>query len=106
MHALLALLQAAAMSTSPAPAAPPERIDLLSLGPKPCPTDGDQQDIIVCARRHADRLGSLPDKPGPPDLPPMTVRLPGGGTANLHAADTDLPGAHGSAAVVTVKMPF
>ena len=50
MHALLALLQAAAISTSPAPAAPPEQIDLLSLSPKPCPRDGDQQDIIVCAR--------------------------------------------------------
>ena len=106
MLALLALFQAVAMSTNPIPTPPPARIDLLSPGPKPCPTDGDQQDIVVCARRHADRLEPLPDRPGPPDLPPMTVRLPGGGTANLHAADTDLPGGHGSAAVVTVKVPF
>ena len=103
MQALLLFLQAAATSTNPAPA---RGIDLLSLSPKPCPTDGDPEDIVVCARRHTDRLQPLPDKPGPPDLPPMTVRLPGGGTANLHAAGTDLPGAHGSAAVVTIKVPF
>ena len=36
----------------------------------------------------------------------MTWRLPGGGTGNLHMADTSLPGAHDSAAVVTLKMPF
>lgn len=105
MRALLVLLQAAATTINPLPP-PPETIDLLSLGPKPCPTDIDPTDIVVCARRHTDRLGSLPDKPGPPDLPPATVRLPGGGTANLHAADTSLPGGHGSAAVVTVKVPF
>ncbi len=105
MRALLVLLQAAATSTN-SPTPPPERIDLLSLGPKPCPTDGAPEDIVVCARRQTNRLQPLPDKPGPPDLPPMTVRLPGGGTANFHAADTSLPGGHGSAAVVTLKVPF
>ena len=106
MRALLAFLQATATSTNPVPTTPPKQIDLLALGPKPCATDDDVGDIVVCARRHANRLDPLPDKPGPPDLPPMTMRLPGGGTINLHAAETDLPGGHGSAAVVTLKMPF
>jgi hypothetical protein len=36
----------------------------------------------------------------------MTFRLPGGGTGNVHAVRTELPGAIGQGVAVTLKIPF
>ncbi|MEG8026830.1 hypothetical protein [Sphingomonas aerolata] len=36
----------------------------------------------------------------------MTFRLPGGGTGKVHAVQSTLPGATGSGAVVTLRIPF
>lgn len=91
------LLQAAS-------AAPPRTIDLLA---KPERCVSTESEVVVCAHPADQRLEPLvePLKSGPPDGP-LSFRLPGGGTGNLHAIQSTLPGGSGAAAMVTLKIPF
>ncbi|MDY0965903.1 MULTISPECIES: hypothetical protein [Sphingomonas] len=63
-------------------------------------------EIVVCARPTDQRLARLPTPPVSSPDAPMTFRLPGGGTGNVHAVQSTLPGATGSGAVVTLRIPF
>ncbi len=73
----------------------------------PCPVQTDPDgDIVVCARPTDQRLATLPEPVQPPRGDPLSFRLPGGGTGNVHAIRTELPGAIGQGAAVTLKMPF
>jgi hypothetical protein len=73
--------------------------------PWPVQTDPDGE-IVVCARSSDQRLATLvePVQPSPGD--PLSFRLPGGGKGNVHAIRTQLPGASGQGAAVTLKLPF
>lgn len=98
MLVALLLLQAAA-------ATPPERIDLLQPA-QACPTEGGE-DIVVCAHHQdAPRLTRVEERPPRPLSGALTFRLPGGGTGNVHAIQTYLPGASGSGAAVTLRIPL
>ncbi len=37
---------------------------------------------------------------------PLSFRLPGGGTRNVHAIASELPGARGQGMAVTLRIPF
>lgn len=95
---VLLLLQAAV-------ATQPERIDLLRRPPACPPESGD--DVVVCARRQdAPRITRVEERPARPLSDALTFRLPGGGTGNVHAIQTYLPGASGSGAAVTLRIPL
>lgn len=73
----------------------------------PCPVQTDPDgEIIVCARSIDQRLATLSAPVQPPRGDPLSFRLPGGGKGNVHAIRTQLPGASGQGAAVTLKMPF
>jgi hypothetical protein len=73
----------------------------------PCPVQPDPDgEIVVCARPTDQRLATLPEPIAPAPQDPMTFRLPGGGTGNVHAIRTELPGAIGQGVAVTLKIPF
>ena len=96
---LLMLLQAVA--------GPPAPVDRRALVHRPCPTEQTEGEVVVCARREAgQRLGELSGPPEPPPLDPLSFRLPGGGKGNVHAIQTELPGAIGQGAAVTLTIPF
>ena len=52
------------------------------------PDPDPEGDVVVCGRAGDSRyrLRRQAAMPGDPPLPPMTMRLPGGGTINLSAA--------------------
>ena len=91
-------------------AGPPVPIELRQVAPRsssPCPTTGDDGEIIVCGRRPENqRLAKLPeaDKPAPSD--PLSFRLPGGGKGNVHAIQSTVGGFTGQGAAVTLTFPF
>ncbi|GGE89829.1 hypothetical protein GCM10011404_23380 [Sphingomonas prati] len=63
-------------------------------------------DITVCARRGpSQRLSSLPDQT-PEPANPTTLRLPGGGSGSVNAAQSNISGFTGQAAKVTLRIPF
>ncbi|MDQ0837893.1 hypothetical protein [Sphingomonas faeni] len=98
----LFLLQAAA-----GPPLPPELRKRAPRSTMPCPVQSDPDgEIVVCARPTDQRLATLPQPIAPPPGDPMTFRLPGGGTGNVHAIRTELPGAIGRGVAVTLKIPF
>jgi hypothetical protein len=73
----------------------------------PCPVQTDPDgEIVVCARSSDQRLATLAEPVQPPRGDPLSFRLPGGGKGNVHAIRTELPGAIGQGAAVTLKMPF
>ena len=86
---------------------PPDGSDRLSVRPPACPA-GPSADgtIVVCGRRTDQRLHPLPPPPGTEHRDPATFRLPGGGTAHVHAFQSELPGAVGQGAAVTLTVPF
>lgn len=99
MLAGLLLLQAVA--------GPPAAIDLRAAIHRPCPPQEADGEVVVCARRNEDqRLAKLPERAGPEPLDPLSFRLPGGGKGNVHAIQTELPGAIGQGAAVTLTIPF
>jgi len=58
----------------------------------PCPVQTDPDgDIVVCARRTDQRLATLAEPVHPPRGDPLSFRLPGGGTGNVHAIRTEFP---------------
>lgn len=72
----------------------------------PCPDRSDTGEIVVCARPVDQRLEPLPKTPRQTPEEAMTFRLPGGGTGNVHAIQTGLPGAVGRGMAVTLKVPL
>ncbi|QCB43567.1 hypothetical protein E5673_16140 [Sphingomonas sp. PAMC26645] len=73
----------------------------------PCPVQTDPDgEIVVCARSTDQRLATLPAPVQPPRGDPLSFRLPDGGTGNVHAIRTQLPGASGQGAAVTLKIPL
>jgi len=73
----------------------------------PCPVQTDPDgEIVVCARSTDQRLATIPEPVQPPQGDPLSFRLPGGGKGNVHAIRTQLPGASGQGAAVTLKLPF
>lgn len=72
----------------------------------PCPVTRPGEEIVVCARPTDQRLAPLPQPTQPPRGDPLSFRLPGGGSGNIHAIRTELPGAIGQGAAVTLKIPF
>ncbi len=98
----LLLLQAVA-----GPPLPPELRKRAPRATMPCPVQSDASgEIVVCARPTDQRLAKLPEPVQPPPFDPLSFRLPGGGTGNVHAIRTQLPGASGQGAAVTLKIPF
>ena len=101
MIAVLIGLQAVAGPPLPRELRPP-----VSRAATPCPVTPPGGEIVVCGRPTDQRLARLPTPPvNAPDAP-MTFRLPGGGTGKVHAVQSTLPGATGSGAVVTLRIPF
>ncbi|WP_332800790.1 hypothetical protein [Sphingomonas sp. PB2P12] len=101
MAILALLLQSAAGSPVPR--------ELHKLAPRvalPCPVTGPGEDIVVCARPTDQRLIPLAEPIRPLRGDPLSFRLPGGGTGNVHAIQTALPGANGQGAAVTLRIPF
>ena len=73
----------------------------------PCPVQTEPDgEIVVCARPTDHRLATLPAPVQPPRGDPLSFRLPGGGKGNVRAIQTELPGAIGQGAAVTLKIPF
>ena len=102
MLAGLLLLQAVA-----GPPLPPELRKRPVRSTMPCPVQPDPDgEIVVCARSTDQRLATLPEPVQPPRGDPLSFRLPGGGKGNVHAIRTQLPGASGQGAAVTLKLPF
>ena len=102
MLAGLLLLQAVA-----GPLLPPELRKRAARAPMLCPVQTDPDgEIVVCARPTEQRLAKLPEPAQPPPFDPLSFRLPGGGTGNVHAIRTQLPGASGQGAAITLKIPF
>lgn len=101
MLALL-LLQAVA-----GPPIPPELRKRTPRVATACATGPDASgEIVVCARPIDQRLAKRPEAAVAPRSDPMTFRLPGGGTGNIHAITSELPGARGQGVAVTLKIPF
>ena len=102
MLAGLLLLQAVA-----GPPLPPELRKRPVRLTMPCPVQTDPDgEIVVCARPPDQRLATLAAPVQPPRGDPLSFRLPGGGRGNVHAIRTQLPGASGQGAAVTLKLPF
>jgi hypothetical protein len=101
---LALLAQAMPPPATEAPPPPPTTLQLLAK-PDCSPTDND---VVVCGHPDDQRIRPLAPPPapaGPPDGP-LSFRLPGGGSGKLRAITSELPGARGSGAAVTVKIPF
>jgi len=99
MLAMLLILQGVAGPPAPriAHKTPPATV--------PCPEIVPGDEIIVCGRPDDQRLGRLPEPQRAPDAL-LTFRLPGGGQGNVHAVQSTLPGATGSGAVMSLRIPF
>ncbi|BCA62139.1 hypothetical protein HMP09_1373 [Sphingomonas sp. HMP9] len=98
----LLLLQAVA-----GPPLPPELRKRPARLAVPCPVQTDPDgEVIVCAHPSDQRLATLVVQVQPPRGDPLSFRLPGSGTGNLHAIRTELPGAIGQGVAVTFKIPF
>ena len=86
---------------------PPDGTERLSVAPRACPSgpsaDGD---VVVCARPIDRRLHPLPPLAQAKHVEPATFRLPGIGTAHLHAIHSALPGGEGNGFTVTLTVPF
>ena len=86
--------------------AAPEGADRLSVAPRACPAgpsaDGE---VVVCGRPNDQRLRPLPALPETKHVDPATFRL-AGGTVNLHAIHTALPGAEEQGVAATLTVPF
>ena len=91
-------------------AGPPLPLELRKRPPRatmPCPVQTDPDgEIVVCARPTDQRVAKLAEPVQPVRGDPLSFRLPGGGTGNVHAIRTELPGASGQGGAVTLKMPF
>ena len=90
-------------------AGPPVPRELRKPAPRlaqPYPVDDGSGTIVVCARPADQRLPALPPPDGAPHGDPLAFRLPGGGTGNVHAIRTELPGAIGQGGAVTLRIPF
>lgn len=101
MLALFLLLQAVA--------GPPVPRELRKPAPRlaqPCPANDASGEIVVCARPTDQRLAVLPEPVKAPRGDPLSFRLPGGGTGNVRPIRTELPGAVGYGAAVTLRIPF
>jgi len=72
----------------------------------PCPVTQPGEEIIVCARPTDQRIAPLPAPTQPARGDLLSFRLPGGGQGNVHMIRTELPGARGQGAAVTLKIPF
>jgi len=101
MLVALLLLQAVA-----GPPLPPELRKRPVRIATPCSTEARGGETIVCARPTDQRIGPLPEPVIVAHDDPLSFRLPGGGKGNVHAIRTELPGAIGQGAAVTLKMPF
>lgn len=67
----------------------------------------EPDEVVVCARSPDEmRLVKLPDPLAVPTPDPLSFRLPGGGTGQVHALQTTLPGATGAGAAVTLRIPL
>lgn len=98
----LLLLQAVA-----GPPLPPELRRRRPRATMPCPVQADPDgEIVVCARPTDQRLATLAEPVQPSRGDPLSFRLPGGGRGNVHAIRTELPGAVGQGAAVTLRIPF
>ena len=99
MLTLALLLQAAAV--------PGEGADKLAAV-RACPSGpGADGEVVVCARPVDRRLHPLSPPPGAEKhLDPSTFRIPGVGTAHLHAIQSALPGAEGQGVAATLTIPF
>ncbi len=99
-----------AMLLLQAVAGPPLPADLrkpVARASTPCvPNTADGGEIVVCGHPTDQRLAKLPERYVKPRGDPMTFQLPGGGTGNVHAVQTTLPGATGSGLVVALKIPL
>lgn len=88
-------------------AATPDGTERLSVAPRACPSgpsvDGE---VVVCGRPSDQRLHPLPSLPEAKRIDPATFRLPGIGTAHLHAIHSALPGAEGNGVAVTLTVPL
>ena len=84
----------------------PERIDLLAATESRCA--GQQEDIVVCARRNGHRLARLPEQPEAQAIPRAAVALPGGGTADVHVEQATIgqTGETSKRAMVGASLPF
>ena len=98
----LLLLQAVA-----GPPLPPELRKRPARSTMPCPVQADADgEIVVCARPTDQRLATVAEPVQPARGDPLSFRLPGGGTGNVHAIRTELPGAIGQGVAITLKVPF
>lgn len=98
---MLALLIQAALPTDP-----PLRIDLLSVT-QHCPDASAGGDVVVCGRPADRRLHPVEPPARPVTGPPLTLHIPGGGTANLHAIQTtQSSGAIGRGVAATLRIPL
>lgn len=73
-----------------------------------CAPSGDENEVVVCARRGESphRLKPLPLRPGDSPRDPLGFVLPGGGQGRLHAVQSNLPGASGQGLAVTATIPL
>ena len=101
MLAMLLAVQAVA-----GPPAPREARRSMAQASVPCPVTAPGDEIVVCGRPTDPRLPPLPAPARRAPDSAMTFRLPGGGTGNVHAVQSTLPGATGAGAVVSLRMPF
>ena len=87
--------------------AAPDGGDRLAVTRPACPSGPNADgDVVVCARPIDRRLHPLPTLPVRRAVDPSTFRLAGGADLHLHAIRTELPGAVGEGAAVTLTVPF
>jgi hypothetical protein len=100
-EALLLLLQA--VSGPPVPLELREPV----VRSAACSTHAEGGEIVVCGRTpERQRLKTLPEPAARSAQDALAFRLPGGGTGNVHAVQTNLPGATGPGAVLSLGIPF
>jgi hypothetical protein len=98
----LLLLQVAA-----GPPIPPELRKRVPRVVTSCPVQPDAGgEIVVCGRPTEHRLETLPEPVASARQEPLSFRLPGGGKGSVQAIRTQLPGAIGQGAAVTLRIPF
>ncbi len=87
--------------------APTDGAERLLSSSSACPA-GPSADgtIVVCGRPNDQRLHPLPRLPDAKPFDPAVFRLPGIGTARVHAIQSELPGAVGQGVAVTLSVPF
>lgn len=87
---------------------PPTPIELRKAVARPCPSATAAGDIVVCARHPTEtpRLGKPPEAVTPPSRDPLSFRVPGDGTARIHAIQSNVGGFTGRGAAVTLGIPL